>query len=84
MTSPSQHTQPLPTLRYDDRGLPMLPEPSIKPRTQPLLDVEKASIVRLLNEYKARANEFTPGSWADGHISGAIEALERILLMELE
>ena len=71
-------------LRYDDRGLPMLPEPCTKPRTDPLLDVERSAIVRLLQEYKARSYEFTPGSWADGHIAGAIEALERTLLMELE
>jgi hypothetical protein len=53
-------------------------------RTEPTLDVERSAIKRLLADYEARIREFTPGSWADGHISGAIEALERVLLMELE
>lgn len=53
-------------------------------RMDPLLDVERSAIKRLLADYEARINEFEPGSWADGHISGAIEAIERILLMELE
>lgn len=71
-------------ITYDHQGLPVLPQRFDRPRTQPLLDVERASIVGLLADYKARRNEFQAGSWADGHISGAIEALERVLLMELE
>jgi hypothetical protein len=53
-------------------------------RVDPTLDVERSAIKRLLADYQARVNEFEPGSWADGHISGAIEAIERVLLMELE
>jgi predicted component of type VI protein secretion system len=53
-------------------------------RVDPTLDVERSAIKRLLADYEARLNEFEPGSWADGHISGAIEAIERVLLMELE
>ena len=53
-------------------------------RTEPLLDVERSAIQRLLADYEARINDFERGSWADGHISGAIEALLRVLLMELE
>ena len=49
-----------------------------------MLDVERSAIKRLLADYLARVSEFAPGSWADGHISGAIEALERVLAMEDE
>jgi hypothetical protein len=49
-----------------------------------MLDVERSAIKRLLADYIARVAEFAPGSWADGHISGAIEALERVLAMEDE
>jgi hypothetical protein len=58
--------------------------PFFKPRVEPTLDVERSAIKRLLADYEARTSEFEPGSWADGHISGAIEALERVLFMELE
>jgi hypothetical protein len=54
------------------------------PRIDPILDVERSAIKRLLADYEARATEFEPGTCADAHISGAIEAIERILLMELE
>jgi hypothetical protein len=53
-------------------------------KTNQMLDVERSAIKRLLADYIARAAEFAPGSWADGHISGAIEALERVLAMEDE
>jgi hypothetical protein len=52
--------------------------------TNQMLDVERSAIKRLLADYLARVSEFEPGSWADGHISGAIEALERVLAMEDE
>lgn len=71
-------------ITYDSQGLPVLPPHFTKPRTEPLLDVERSAIQRLLAEYQARRHEFEPGSWANGHISGAIEAIDRILLMELE
>lgn len=48
------------------------------------LDVERSAIKRLLADYLARVTEFAPGSWAAGHTSGAIEAIERILAMENE
>lgn len=49
-----------------------------------MLDVERSAINRLLADYHARISEFAPGSWAAGHTSGAIEAIERILAMENE
>ena len=48
------------------------------------LDVERSAIKRLLTDYLARVNEFAPGTYAAGHTSGAIEAIERILAMENE
>lgn len=59
-------------------------KPFFKPRIGPVIDVEREAIFRLLETYKTRMYDYEPSSWAAGHISGAIEALERVLLMELE
>lgn len=48
------------------------------------LDVDAASIRRLIRSYQARLNSQAPGTTASAYSEGAIRALEQVLEMDDE